>query len=516
MKHFSKHLLALIILAATFSSCNVESIIDNNFKEKSLVVLAPDFINNRVSVVFKDEDTQELIQDGLEVLVFSNKKIIDLSGKYTNKFNVKGGLLQFALDPNEVLSDANPWEMKLFARDTKGESFPNMAVKKVLKPGSNIWQLSLKKVDITQPKSQAKLSPESFDNDYFLTFNGKKSDEFRNKGNVFFQKDRVLLTSVYESISKISTLDEDLTLQWGFFDEVNRVLFKLNSLDIFYKINDKHYLLTGDFENGMKVYDIEYQDLEKIDQFNYNSKSAIKLPKGAYDILIGITGELVNKYGLEVCSEGYNFNFNGEYGVVLEYKTLRKGPNDDDYISSLGYANLTENTTVNTGNHYQSNISNKVVFKQHNQYIIEPQEMDLGTNACGGEYNFKVYPRVGHERYKLNLQFQCSGEDFSKAPSLTAFMKEEGSTSDSSLIQFDNGSTSLVLKPDAKYSVEGSFNETSFGFTFTTSEDQIAQAVAATIQGNSSIENIEYNEDNINQDTVINAKVIFKSGSCPE
>ena len=179
MKHFSKHLLALIILAATFSSCNVESIIDNNFKEKSLVVLAPDFINNRVSVVFKDEDTQELIQDGLEVEVASNKKIIDLSGKYTNKFNVKGGLLQFALDPNEVVSDANPWEMKLFTRDTKGESFPNMAVKKVLKPGSNIWQLSLKKVDITQPKSQAKLSSKSFDNDYFMTFNRKKADEFR-------------------------------------------------------------------------------------------------------------------------------------------------------------------------------------------------------------------------------------------------------------------------------------------------------------------------------------------------
>jgi hypothetical protein len=47
-------------------------------------------------------------------------------------------------------------------------------------------------------------------------------------------------------------------------------------------------------------------------------------------------------------------------------------------------------------------------------------------------------------------------------------------------------------------------------------KDQIEQAVAATIQENSNIENIEYSVSTINQDTVINAKVIFKSGSCPE
>ena len=74
----------------------------------------------------------------------------------------------------------------------------------------------------------------------------------------------------------------------------------------------------------------------------------------------------------------------------------------------------------------------------------------------------------------------------------------------------------MALKPDAKYSVQGSFNETSFSFTFTANEDQIEQAVAATIQENSNIENIEYSVSTINQDTVINAKVIFKSGSCPE
>ena len=158
-----------------------------------------------------------------------------------------------------------------------------------------------------------------------------------------------------------------------------------------------------------------------------------------------------------------------------------------------------------------------MVFKEHPQYIIEPQEMDLGPNtACGGNYNFKVYPRVGHKRYKLNLQFQCSGEDFSTTPSLVAFMKEEGGKSDFSLVQFDKGSANLVLKPDVKYSVQGSINETSFSFTFTANEDQIEQAVAATIQENSNIENIEYSVSTINQDTVINAKVIFKSGSCPE
>ena len=536
MKYFSKHLLTLIILAATFSSCDVESIIDSNFKEKSLVVVAPDFINNRVSVVFKDQDTQELIQDGLEVVVASNKKIIDLSGKYTNKFNVKGGLLQFALDPNEVVSDANPWEMRLVARDAEGKSLPTMAVKKVLKSGSNIWQLSLKKKHITQPKTKslAKLSfshdgnYEDFNSKWFMTFNDISISDIEGEpdvwGNIIVSNHDGFGRGFYvmENLDNSQgTLGNDITLKWGFSDAISEYLFELELLEIFYKINNVDYLLSGNFKKGMTILSSSPLYWNRVfDTFNYNSSTGINLPKEAYDVIIKILANVDNKYKVEECTKGFNFNFEfmGEGSdVVLEYKTLRAGPKEG-YISSLGYASLANgNSTVNTGEHYISNISNKVVFKEHPQYIIEPQEMDLGPNtACGGNYNFKVYPRVGHERYKLNLQFQCSGEDFSTTPSLEAFMKEEGSTSDFSLVQFDKGSANLALKPDVKYSVQGSFNETSFSFTFTANEDQIEQAVAATIQENSNIENIEYSVSTINQDTVINAKVIFKSGSCPE
>ena len=537
MKYFSKHLLTLIILAATFSSCDVESIIDSNFKEKSLVVVAPDFINNRVSVVFKDQDTQELIQDGLEVVVASNKKIIDLSGKYTNKFNVKGGLLQFALDPNEVVSDANPWEMRLVARDAEGKSLPTMAVKKVLKSGSNIWQLSLKKKHITQPKTKslAKLSfshqddEQTFNSKWFMTFNGISISDIEGEPDIFGN----YIVSAYDGFGRgfyvmknydnsKGTLGNDITLKWGFSDAISEYLFELERLEIFYKINNVDYLLSGNFKKGMTILSSSPLYWNRVfDTFNYNSSTGIKLPKEAYDVIIQILANVDNEYEVEECTKGFNFNFEfmGEGSdVVLEYKTLRAGPKEG-YISSLGYgyASLATSSTVNTGEHYISDISNKVVFKEHPRYIIEPQEMDLGPNtACGGNYNFKVYPRVGHERYKLNLQFQCFGEDFSTTPSLEAFMKEEGSTSDFSLVQFDKGSANLVLKPDAKYSVQGSFNETSFSFTFTANEDQIEQAVAATIQENSNIENIEYSVSTINQDTVINAKVIFKSGSCPE
>jgi len=247
MKYFSKHLLTLIILAATFSSCDVESIIDSNFKEKSLVVVAPDFINNRVSVVFKDQDTQELIQDGLEVVVASNKKIIDLSGKYTNKFNVKGGLLQFALDPNEVVSDANPWEMRLVARDAEGKSLPTMAVKKVLKSGSNIWQLSLKKKHITQPKTKslAKLSfshdgnyededdYEDFNSKWFMTINGISMADIEGDPDVWGN----LIVSNYDDYgwgfyaienldNSQGTLGYEIALKWGFSDAISEYLFE--------------------------------------------------------------------------------------------------------------------------------------------------------------------------------------------------------------------------------------------------------------------------------------------------
>ena len=538
MKYFSKHLLTLIILAATFSSCDVESIIDSNFKEKSLVVVAPDFINNRVALVFKDQDTQELIQDGLEVVVASNKKIIDLSGKYTNKFNLKGGLLQFALDPNEVVSDANPWEMRLVARDAEGKSLPTMAVKKVLKSGSNIWQLSLKKKHITQPKSLAKLSAShelfessgGFNNKWGMSFHNMSSyvyqtDIFGNYIEVDSDSYGYGIYSIENDNSEQETLGYIISLRWFFSDQITETFFELNDLQIFYKYNDVDYLLSGNFKKGMEiaVYRLPLAWNEVLSTFNYNSSSTINLPSSASDVTIKILGndEKITNYFIEDCTEGFNFNFEFmEEGsdVVLEYKTLRAGPKEEGNISSLGYANLANgNSTVNTGELYISDISNKVIFKEHDQYIIEPQEMDLGTYtaACGGNYNFKVYPRVGHERYKLNLQVQCSGEGFSTTPSLLAYMKEEG-TPDSSLVQFDKGSANLALKPDAKYSVKGSFNETSYGFTFTANEDQIEQAVAATIQENSNIENIEYSVSTINQDTVINAKVIFKSGSCPK
>ena len=540
MNQFTKGLAILFIALTSLQSCDVEKFIDTNIKEKSLVVIAPDFIQNRVIIVFEDAETGAVIDQDLEVNIASSKRIIDLAGNYKTSFKAKRGLLNFAVDPNDKVAINMPL---LFTVNTDGFEFNPVVYEVTNEEFTQIIRIPLKPFNfggLTNTENKKALKSETAP--FYFLINGLSLNEY-NTAN-FEKQDDYLYDMFYDdwnfpyiqvfplkfylkNISSGVTLTNSATLQLRAADNV--VWNNLKSYDwfIFYNRNDRNLRakitntglvtvtdITPVPPNATSVINIP----NKQQLVNYNNTIAI--PKGAELMMIHLQYKLTDLN--QKCTEGFNFNFEGlakEDRPNLLYKTVR----NEGLNSYIGYAQPTiekpnHNTTAIVGNHIYGKNANKVVFDKNDQYIIEPQEMELGgEDSCGKTYNFKVYPRDGHNRYTLNLQFQCAGEEFSTAPSLVAFMTEEGSSTSESLIQFENGSTNLVLKPEGKYLVQGSFNETEFGFTFTANESQIEQAIAKTIAENNNIKDIEYTISKINNvESVINAKIIFKEGACPE
>lgn len=527
MNQFTKQLAILFIALTSLQSCDVEKFIDTNIKEKSLVVIAPDFIQNRVAIVFEDADTGALIEEDLEVRLIASEMLIDLAGNYKNDFTAKKGLLNFAVDPNannsepvtlniDAIYNKTGDKMATYQETFKLDNSSKSTVLRIPLSIQNSVNQGVSKSEIFNDKSNSLL---------FLAINGVK---------YAYEFEKIL-----NYIGNLSYNVEDL--------EGEDFNFDINAYDAYNWRNIYgHIVFSSYYQDGIKKkFQIkengEYkrfiiserngtliETLIESDRYlNYNNSFRLD----NIDYFTKIKFRYVPEKNLSDCSNGFSLVFeglnDGEQPTFL-YKTVsyledENRVNPETFISQTGYAsptvkNPTHNTVKNVESHVYSLYFNKIVFEENSQYIIEPQKMDLGgIHSCGKTFNFKVYPKDGHDRYTLNLQFQCEGEEFSTAPSLTAFLKEEESSTSKSIIRLENGSTSLVLKPEAAYSVQGSFNETEFGFTFTANESQIEQAIAKTIAENNNIKDIEYTISKINNvESVINAKIIFKEGACPE
>lgn len=534
MNQFTKQLAILFIALTSLQSCDVEKFIDTNIKEKSLVVIAPDFIQNRIAIVFEDADTGALIEEDLEVRLIASEMLIDLAGNYKNDFTAKRGLLNFAVDPNANNSEAvtlnidaiynkSGDKMATYQETFKLENSSNSTVLRIPLSIQNSVNQGASKFDVIRPLFYITVNEISYYEDDKDSF-GNTHIINHSKFTALSIPLSLLLTyfDVIEYTTKVIEINAYNPIDWS----------RLSSYEItvIYK-NDGGFKkrVVVDLEGNVSNSEYRTSPNNAIETFDFNSEITAKFPNYFRSFTLEKVSEIKGmtlKYtfgnNLVECQDGYNLVFEGlEEGDSpnFAYKIFI---NSDGNNSHIGIANPNSreplyNSTKKIKSHIYGSASNKIVFADNPQYIIEPQQMDLGgEDSCGKTFNFKVYPKDGHDRYTLNLQFQCEGEEFSTAPSLTAFLEEESSTS-KSIIQLENGSTSLVLKPEATYSVQGSFNETDFGFTFTANESQIEQAIAKTIAENNNIKDIEYTISKINNvESVINAKIIFKEGACPE
>lgn len=573
MKSFTKHLAALFVLLSTLSSCDVEKIIDDNFKEKSLVVVAPDFIKNRVTVVFEDAETGEIIDEDLDVSVVSSKKIIDLSGHYKNTFEVKNGMLQFAVDPNEVVSKEDPLYIKFNSRKV-------FISNKVLKGDKEKMLLRIPvssfEIQLNLDNKQGKFIQETLRaRDFFeLRFNDSSYIEFNSKfynpkyfsTDGFFLADQVGnnidLTENFPSAPNFVMVGFD-GIAWPLvdfmYDYSKENYFKKIENDLVISVIESKNDAFSNLENYMlaviyqppslstgvikvflhkdgKLTQDYYKDelgigffthlIKTKDQYPGPNLKSLQIPAGS--TLWAAWFEFWPKdSNIIQCKEGFNFNFEGlssEDRPNLLYKTVR----NNGLNSYVGYANptsvnSTHNTTALVESHTYGKHSNKVVFAENSQYLISPQEMDLGgEEACGKTFDFKVFPKEGLEKYKLNLQFQCPGDDYSTAPSVSARFNKVGDGIPSEIITLENGSANLYLEENRFYKVSGSFNDSEFDFTFTNNQSEIQEAIRRTLAENKNLLNIYYFQREVKDEdgnflyNLINAIVTFKEGGCPE
>lgn len=551
MKLFTKPFLALFALTAILSSCDVEKLIDDNFKEKSLVVVAPDFIKNRVTLVFEDAETGEIIDEDLEVNIVSSKRIIDLSGHYKNTFNVKNGILQLAVDPNEEVTENSPFYFSLFK---KGYRNDQVYYETQPKNSNQIIRVVDSKLNISTPTSKT-ITPLSAIEEkpiYFdIKFNDLTPEEYGkfkgfsgpntiinilDYGDVESLDDTFIRTvSTYTYLNDNKTykkpnsgpvLDEDLTIS---INALNKNAWRdtnLHKFQIIYADDEYFYDVSSSGTNEVNL--ISRKKRYGVENPFYEAKKIIKTNGIKSKYIIKEGSELLyvrHKYNYDLttidCEEGFNIKFEGlseGEAPSLLYRTIRNGekPTVVSYVNPT-VGNEIHNTTGTIGSsHPYGRTSNKIIFSPSFQYEVSPQEMDLGgEDACGKTYTFKVTPRPDTEKYKLNIQFQCAGEDFSTAPSVVAFIREEGSNA-SDLLNLNNGSSTLHLKSDKNYLVQGDFNGNDFGFTFTANGPAIDLALQKSILENENIQDIQYSFPVINGENVINAKVIFKEGKCPE
>jgi len=520
MKYFIKYTL-LCMAFISFSSCDLEQYVEDTFSGKRLVIISPSFLKNTVQVVFKNDQTGALLDKNMNLTVFSNKKTIDMSGNYKTEFVVKGGFLEFAIDPNENISASDPLELIIVGIDETGDYMPFYKETSTKSQGalSILFREDPSNINFEANATKKAAGIQKFIDieDFYLTYNGERFDEEDYLG-------RGTLDGEWRSgVKYIEILTANRTQRFNGNYKIKIEYLKVNESEFTTISNVKiHGLGTnGEFFQLTKDHSVYWKGsggirTEKAPLKDFDLLSGILVPLKDLDFFyVSFNVSEEAQLALKLCEEGFNFNFSGipnETPLSLEYATFRK----DGLISAMGIANLrSDKTIVNTGSVTYSTKGNIVKFRENNQYFIEPNTQDITGAACGSTFNFRVIPKEGLVKTRLNLQFSCVGEKHASAPTVSAFMKEESSKIEADLIQFKNGVTNLYLKPGGSYNVNGKFNNTDFRFTFVNNLANIEASITQTIQDNTNIENIFFTFSKVDGQETINAVVIFKAGSCP-
>lgn len=310
-------------------------------------------------------------------------------------------------------------------------------------------------------------------------------------------------------------------------DYVNSV--KANSyrytIDIYYKSAFGIPIRQEIFDNGgTNAYTFQPNDYLQLantyfpDRYsgvipNFNGKFILE--KGNRLMGITVTQYFDQPYNNN-CEEGFNFIFEGlqdqQTPTEFEYKVTR----NEDYISAIGITSLSkEYPEHNTGSHIYSSDFNRVEFKDNSQYYVEPKIQELGgTSACGRTYSFNVIPKDEVEKYTINIQAKCTGQNGSILPTASVFFREQGK-SEWEGTRFINGKSTLFLKPETLYEIEGEYEDAEFSFTLGTGEQQLQKAIEESIINNPELQDIVFTNTAKNGDRNLDIEIIFTSKSCP-
>lgn len=123
------NLLILVAVSLLFISCDPDAILTNEKtgEEIPLVIIDPNFTTTSFQLRLLDFETGDRIEHPVEVELFTNKPLVDLSGKYISSEIVTNGMLNFSLSPNEEVSQSDT--LLIYIRATAKERAYNFSPK---------------------------------------------------------------------------------------------------------------------------------------------------------------------------------------------------------------------------------------------------------------------------------------------------------------------------------------------------------------------------------------------------
>ena len=553
-------LLAGIALVAT--ACDLQQTFDERIDDKQLLVLAPDFADTSVQLVFRDPETLAVIDEDFEVTVYANKRLIDANGNYKNEFIARGGVMEFFVSPEETVSEGDPLEIAVEAYNYDNSKI--VTANKFSINASNFKNVTLKPESIEMNYTEApeqpilnggyveKINKAVSDLKFELSFNGRTINDY----GCFIMC--IPSPSTYLKINgpwihRISS--EDYFTWSGYFvlhgakvltyergvPPNDLILHEDLDIEVKGPLSLADYTLSIDFWEGDDIptarnlhrYIIrsdgryEFVRLNRFSQlldWNYgrlNTNHRVTIKEG--NLLGRFRIKTYPNEDYKSCDEGFNLNIEGAVSGA-ETNLLYKVTRDNDQ-EIFGLANLTINESNYLYNslqdvgdrQYISTAGNTLEFAENAQYYIEPQTIELGgEELCGNTYTVKLIPRENHSKYNLNLSMRCEEDEVGVAPTFSALYRKKGGDEASwQTVSFKKGSTSLYLEEGAVYEVKGTFSERAFEFEFTNEASKIAEAVSGTRNGNTAVKDITYTiESGDTGSQSISANVVFYAADC--
>ena len=534
MKSSTLKYLLFIFIIVIFNNCTIKDISIDPLtgEKKSLVIISPNYLTTRIQVRLRDIDSKAFIKNDMKVKVYSNKKVIDFGGHYKNEFTVKNGVLNFAIDPNEDISEVAPLSLRIVSSstdplNTSSAYLPARSNLTLSSPGSKVVLLQHTKFSSINAQSYSGVKPLSFSSiPFYLTVDGTKNNLGWNKSNGILS-------------ALIMHQDPDF-YEVEYLDYFWYNLYLSHNVSHTFKVN---YNPGVDYDMTDYQADFDYDSYTSRNQYtvyksgktsfkdlnNRTRESKIQPFDGNIVIsdmaLLNSLNVKVYKNDIGTCPAGYSFSFSGlgNNGTQLEYALSRKNINDERFYTNIGIANLNGMLSANPKESTEQNIlfgklSNSVTFLPNSQYTVEPSTMELGdSTSCGKTFNFKLVPKVDLTKYKIILKAGCSGKSISITPSLNLLFKNsvlddlhfEG-------VEFISGSANLYLTPKGDYNFQGEYNGKNFNFNISTDFTNLVKMRLSTLAANPDLKDLMYsNMMTVNGVHMMTVNMTFSQATCP-
>lgn len=540
MNFIIKNIVYSFIFLIFFNSCNIEKLKSGQIggEQKSFILLSNNYFNNRYQVRIVDDSSLNNIKTELLVSVFSNKKVIDLDGHYKSDFKTTNGFVDFAIDPNEIISSTDSLYLTIVSRDLN-QKYVYTSIKKT-------YGTSGKKIILL---NQGKFKNPSFALNNVQNQNGYKSNSDGIKSNGISP---LTIKSNYVSYELDSTgksvlvkkptylfqlLDDDngsepdyrynnYYVYVDYFAILNNELLNKNLLINF--VRNPDYIVEGDIyiENFLTLGDIAYKGSFN-SQGYYNSNRGYQNANAIFDQGIVLNNfkkyqspyiylEAIKEYGLKGCPKGVNFSFSGIPAGAYPNFLYKQTFANSNKIRALGIANpIKKDSVYNTG---MINLPTENTYLDFysTQYDITPTKAILNSNSCNSTLQFFVKPKAELFKTTILLKATCENISNSVAPECTFEMSKNATPLNESF-DVENGISVLYLDPTAQYNFAGSKGDVKYDFNISLDFQKIETLRQQTLAANPKLKDIviKLNRVDDKKECVININFIFKNGNCP-